>query len=273
MLFRRRNRNRPKKPEGRKLELAAFDWMRVLRAATVLGVLLGTTLLMRAALDQPVKRILVDAPFRRVSPVEVEQVVRASLRGGYMTADLERLRRAVESLAWVDRARVQRVWPDGVRIEVVEQVAAARWGDDGLLNTRGELFMTGSRHVPQELPRLDGPTGMESSVAQRYLGIQARLVEQGLRVAALRLDARGAWEIDLTNGVTVRLGRRQVDERMERFLRVAAPVIAGRAAEITYIDMRYSNGFSIGWRDGAPRDAVRPAADHAPLQQDPDANA
>ena len=75
-----------------------------------------------------------------------------------------------------------------------------------------------------------------------------RLVEQGLRVAALRLDARGAWELDLSNGVTVRLGRRQVDERMERFVQVGAAVIAGQAAKIQYIDMRYSNGFSIGWR-------------------------
>ena len=109
------------------------------------------------------------------------------------------------------------------------------------------------RHVPPELPRLDGPEGSEWQVAQRYLAIQGRLVEQGLRVAALRLDARGAWDLVLSNGVTVRLGRRQVDERMDRLVQVAAQVIAGRAAEIAYVDMRYSNGFSIGWwRDRKP---------------------
>lgn len=270
-LFRKRNRRR--KPETRRLELPPIDWRRMGQALAALAIVIAFVLVLRVALDQTVRRILVDAPFQRVSPVEVEQVVRANLRGGFMTADLGRLRRAVESLGWVDRARIQRVWPDGLRIEVVEQIAAARWGDDGLLNTRGELFMTGSRHVPPELPRLDGPSGTEAGVAQRYLAIQGRLVEQGLRVVALRLDARGAWEMDLANGVTVRLGRRQVDERMERFLRVAAPVIAGRAADISYVDMRYSNGFSIGWRDGVPRDSPRQVIERTPLPQDPDANA
>lgn len=270
-LFRRHNRRR--KPEGRRIELPAVDWRRAARTAAALLIVAGFVLLLRTALDQKVQRVLVDAPFQRVSPVEVEQVVRANLRGGFMTADLERLRRAVESLAWVDRARIHRVWPDGLRIEVVEQIAAARWGEDGLLNTRGELFMSGSRHVPQELPRLDGPAGSEVDVAQRYLALQGRLVEQGLRITALRLDARGAWEMDLANGVTVRLGRRQVDERMERFLQVAAPVIAGRAAEIVYVDMRYSNGFSIGWREGVPPGSARPAVEQVPQLQDSDAHA
>ena len=40
-------------------------------------------------------------------------------------------------------------------------------------------------------------------------------------------------------------------------------MIAGRAAEIRYVDMRYSNGFAIGWRgnrkpkDDAPVFAVQ----------------
>ena len=32
------------------------------------------------------------------------------------------------------------------------------------------------------------------------------MLRGGLRIAALRLDARGAWEMDLDSGVTVRLG-------------------------------------------------------------------
>ena len=88
----------------------------------------------------------------------------------------------------------------------------------------------------------------------------------------LRLDPRGAWEMVLTNGVTVRLGRRDVDARMERFVRVAAEVIAGRAAEIDHVDMRYSNGFSIGWRAGAEtRDPRAAGARPRPQEADTDA--
>jgi len=90
------------------------------------------------------------------------------------------------------------------------------------------------------------------------------MVELGLRVAALRLDARGAWEFGLSNGVSVRLGRRQVDERIERFMQVGAKVIAGRASKIDYVDMRYTNGFSVGWRKGhkPPKDTPASFADN-----------
>ena len=79
-----------------------------------------------------------------------------------------------------------------------------------------------------------------------------------MRIAALRLDERGAWEMDLDSGVTVRLGRRDVEERLGRFIRTASQVLAHRLTEITYVDMRYSNGFAIGWRSAA-RAAAAPA--------------
>ncbi|MGH8276157.1 MAG: cell division protein FtsQ/DivIB, partial [Steroidobacteraceae bacterium] len=74
----------------------------------------------------------------------------------------------------------------------------------------------------------------------------------GLRMTALRLDARGAWEFDLADGVTVRLGRRQVDERFEKFMNAAVKLVTQRGEEISYVDMRYTNGFAIGWRGTAP---------------------
>jgi cell division protein FtsQ len=178
---------------------------------------------------------------------------------GFMSADLDGIERAVEALPWVARARVQRRWPNSLHVTVTEQIAAARWGDSGLLNTRGELFVRQAAHVPAELPHLSGPDGTESQVAQRYLAVQGRMLEAGMRIAALRLDERGAWEMDLDSGVTVRLGRRDVDERIDRFIRTASQVISHRLNDITYVDMRYSNGFAIGWRNPGVVPAAVPA--------------
>jgi cell division protein FtsQ len=256
-LLRKHNRRMSRGP---RFELPQLVWPRGGRAAGALLAVAAVVVLLKFGLDQPVRSIVIDGSFQRVSTVEVEQAARGVLSGGFVSADLEALRTAVEALAWVDRARVQRLWPDRIRIEVVEQQAAARWGEDGLLNTRGDLFATGVRHVPPELPRLDGPDGTEWQVAQRFLAIQQRLDEEGLRISALRLDPRGAWEFGLSNGVNVRLGRRQVDERIERFMLVGAKVIAGRAADIDYVDMRYSNGFSVGWRKNRKPRSTTPAA-------------
>jgi cell division protein FtsQ len=91
---------------------------------------------------------------------------------------------------------------------------------------------------------------------QRYLGSQGRMVEAGMRLVAVELDARGAWNFTLDNGVNVRLGRGQVEDRYQRFVDVALRMVSERAADISYVDMRYTNGFAIGWR-GSPTRLVR----------------
>jgi cell division protein FtsQ len=248
----RRNRfkNRPKAEKPKRRWARVFtEWRTYARRAALLVVIVGALGALTWALDRPISVISMDGSFQRVSPGQIEKAVAPYSQAGFMSADLDRIQRAVEAVPWVDHARVQRRWPNGLHVTVIEERAAARWGESGLLNTRGELFVREAAHVPAELPRLSGPEGTEPQVAQRYLSAQGRMLEAGMRIAALRLDERGAWEMDLDSGVTVRLGRRDVDERLERFIRTASQVISHRLNDITYVDMRYSNGFAIGWRN------------------------
>jgi cell division protein FtsQ len=52
----------------------------------------------------------------------------------------------------------------------------------------------------------------------------------------------------LGDGVTVRLGRNDVDARFARFMLAAAGLVRARAGAIGYVDMRYGNGFAVGWK-------------------------
>lgn len=258
------NRPRNRRREEKSWQWPEIDWRRAARIGAALAAVGLLGLLVTRALDEPIDQVTLEGRFQRVSPLELEQAVRKRVDGaGLVSVDLAALQRSVEALPWVDRATVARAWPRGLRIEVTEQVAAARWGADGLLNARGELFLTGARFLPPELPRLSGPVGSEGAVARRYLAIQGRLAEGGVRLTALRLDARGAWEIDLDNGVRIRLGRRDVDERFERFVAAALRLVMQRGAELAYVDMRYSNGFAAGWRNGT-RMAALDEGDDAP---------
>ena len=137
---------------------------------------------------------------------------------------------------------------------MVEQVAAARWGANGLLNTRGELFISEARHIPPELPRLSGPHGSEAEVARRYLAAQGQLIEAGMRLTAVRLDAArrlGIRSRQRHHGAP----RPPPGRRALRSVSCTAGVgqIAAHASDIGYVDMRYTNGFAIGWRAGGQR--------------------
>jgi len=250
-----RPKNRRKVSE-RRVRLPHVNWRALGVATGVFGLIGCAGAALSLALDQPIESVAVAGRFQRVAPVDVERVVKAQLAGkGLLTVDLAAVRRAIHTLPWVDAVSVERAFPRGLSVLVVEQTAAARWGERGLLNVRGELFATDERHIPPELARLQGPEGKESQVAQRYLAAEGRLLQAGMRLSALRLDERGAWEFDLTNGVTVRLGRRQVDERFEKFVNTALKLVSQRGDDIAYVDMRYTNGFAIGWRGAAARAA------------------
>ena len=272
-LLPRRPKNRARVEKPRRWRLPDIDWARTGSLAVGVAAVLALASVIGVALNRPVLKVDVAGSFQRVSPLDVEEIVRNRLRGGFITANLDQLQRAIETLPWVDHARVQRRWPDGLIVQVTEQMPVARWGEAGLLNSRGELFIKDLRHVPPELPRLEGPDHSEHQVAELFFQLQPRLLEAGLRTSALRLDARGAWELDLASGVTVRFGRRQLEERIDRFLKVGAPVVAGRPNDIAFLDMRYSNGFAVGWRTQGSS-ATRPATlDETPANRKRDQDA
>jgi cell division protein FtsQ len=203
---------------------------------------------------------VVSGSLQHVTAAQVEDVVRAELGGaGLVTVRLPPLSRALERLPWVDQAAVQRSWPRGLTIQILEQVGVARWNGTGLLNARGEQFLTRPAGAPEALPELAGPEGSQQEVTARYLAMQSRLAPLGLTLTALALDERGAWNFALRDGVSVRLGRSDVDARFDRFTLAAAGLVRTRAAEIGYVDMRYGNGFAVGWR-GARAPPVQPLA-------------
>ena len=247
----RKQAKRRRKQPPRKLALPAIPWRKlsaILLAVSIVGV---SYRLSADLLDRPISSIRIDGPFQRVSALQIEEAISAELDQGFLSASLSRIQQTIVALPWIDKANVARRWPATIEVSVSEQIPAAVWGESGLLNTRGELFVTEARHVPPELPRLSGPEGQYALVAKRYLDIREKLIPMGLDVRRVHVDARGAWEMTLANGIDIRLGRRQVGERIQLFLDVAANLVARREQEIEFVDMRYSNGFTISWKSGS----------------------
>ena len=253
-MARKQARRRKAKVE-RSFSLPKIRWKRLLAPVFALALVVASYQLALHALDRDIRSLEISGPFDRVSAMQIEAAIAAELDAGFLGSNLGRMRQKIRELAWIDDATVARRWPDRIAVSVTEQVAAAIWDDSGLLNVRGELFVDDARHIPAELPRLSGPPDRAADVAERYLEIRKRLIPLGLDVRQVDLDSRGAWEMTLGNGVNVRLGRREVDERTRLFFDVVANIVTANAKQIDYVDLRYSNGFTIGWNaDRRPGD-------------------
>lgn len=79
--------------------------------------------------EVPLTRLLVEGELQQVTREQVRAALQAGSLGSFFSADVNELRRRVESLAWVDHASVRKEWPDLLRVYVVEQQPIAYWND------------------------------------------------------------------------------------------------------------------------------------------------
>ena len=193
----------------------------------------------------------VTGDFRQLSNEQVIEVVADTVTGGFFSVDVDAVQDAVAAMSWVDSVSVRRMWPDTLHVMVVEQVPVARWGDDQLLNHRGDAFAIDGRGDHQHLPRLQGPEGREEAVLTQYLRLREQLAQLGLHVEQLVQDDRRAVQVQLSNSVELKLGRSDSKTRLDRFVRAYPSLFAAREEELLRVDLRYSNGFAVEWEKPA----------------------
>ncbi len=261
----RKQAKRRKQRKAQRWCMPAIPFARISRLMLAVVIVLLSYRFSEALLDQPIESITIDGPFQRVSALQIEEAISIELDEGFLSANLSEIQQRIVALPWIDQASVSRRWPGKLEISVSEQQPAACWGERGLMNIRGELFVTNARHIPAELPRLSGPDGRSSDVARMYLEVRERLIPLGLNLRAVDLDARGAWQLTLQDGIDIRLGRRDIEERTDLFLVVVADMVSSREADIDFVDMRYNNGFTIGWKKGI--DPAKPRASRLSREQ------
>ncbi len=237
-----------RRPPAPKLPQVRINLRAVLVPPAILATLVGVFFASQALLDRPVNKLELQGAFQRVTPIQVQAALAPGLDRGLLSSDLRRLQRLVADLDWVDEVEIVRSWPDTLAIRVSEHQAAARWGESGLLNTHGELFTDDSHYEFPELPRLAGPSGDEARVASQYLALRGPLAEANLALNALSMDERGAWRLELAGGQEIRLGRRDLQQRLDRFFNVVVPALSPEMRRVSYVDLRYTNGFSVAWR-------------------------
>lgn len=249
-------RNRKRRAKARlsvpKIKWPAINWARVITFSAA-GVMVVTIYVATLWLmDRPINAVVINGAFARVTAVQLEDALAPHVQTGFLSADLNLMRTELTNIPWISNANIRRRWPGSIEVQVTEQRPAARWGERGLLNIDGELFVDDATHVPAELPNLQGPDGSEERVSEMFFRIEERLEQRGMAAVSLRLDKRGAWELQLNSGIRVRFGARFVDDRIDRFFAALDKVIAPKSEQVDYVDMRYTNGFAIGWKDRNP---------------------
>lgn len=198
----------------------------------------------------PVKYVRIEGAFQYIAKEKIKQVLRDQVNNGLYNADIQQIKESVHQLPWVEKVRVKRVWPDALDIKLVEQTPVVRWGTEGLLNKRAELFIPDNINKFSGLPLLTGAYGNEKKLLEIMKGLTIALNDQEMKLAEFRVNNIRAWNIKLESGLELILGRKDPLTKFQRFLKSFALIGEEQVTKVAVVDLRYPNGYALTWKQG-----------------------
>lgn len=210
--------------------------------------------------NRPIARVSVQSELAYVNPKSVQKRLAPYVEQQFFAVDLVGIRQELESIPWISRAEVRRVWPDQIMIRIEEQLPIARWGDEALLNNAGEAFEPTDLAHYEHLPLLHGPKRAQQRVMQQYQLLSQMLRPLGFSIVRLELRERGSWFLTTSQGIELLLGRDHVIEKIRRFITIYQHSLKAQNENIARIDLRHANGLAVAWREPVPVAAEAPAS-------------
>ncbi|EFE97926.1 cell division protein FtsQ [Serratia odorifera] len=258
--------NNPRRSNGSQLAGIVFLLM-------VLGTVLwsGWAVIgwMKDASRLPLSRLVVTGERHYTTNDDIRQAILAlGSPGTFMTQDVDVIQQQIERLPWIKQASVRKQWPDELKIHLVEYVPVARWNDLHMVDAEGKSFSVPAARVgKQKLPLLYGPEGSEQDVLEGYRTMSNALATGKFTLKMASMTARHSWQLALDNDVRLELGRDDRAGRLQRFIELYPVLEQQGQAEgkrVSYVDLRYDAGASVGW---SPLPIDSQAGDAAARQQ------
>ena len=200
------------------------------------------------------------------SAQELQECVQNALDGkNFLVVQLGDIKAAAESISWVRKASVSRIWPDGMRVSVERHEPVALWEDGRLVSSEGVLFTSSDVGIERisSMPNFSGDANMLPTIVQLWGKFNESTQRIGMRVKSVQVSILGSWLLVLESeqrpDVIVELGRSRVraalvhklDQIVEYFQRIS-DMMQGYP---TYLDARYRNAFSARLPDEGGRES------------------
>lgn len=221
---------------------------------TLFAIAMFSTVVGRWFIQLPyfeIKKFEIVGEVERLNMDAFRTTVLPKVHGSFFSIDLESTKGLVEDQAWVRKAVVQRVWPNGIKVSVQSHKPLALWGETRLLNTFGEVFAANPAEAgePDSMAVLHGPPGSEFLVAKTYVGWIKDFAEIDMVPSSVKLSERYGWTVKTREGLAVELGRDQepltLQAKINR-LKLVYPKLRNEVMKtVEVIDMRYAKAFAV----------------------------
>ena len=200
-------------------------------------------------LNQNITKIQYVTEMKRVSSDELIGISTKIYDESFLQINLNDVKEEIEQVNWVKSVSLERRWPDQINILIEEEDIIGWWNKDSIINSKGNLFSLDQQSLPGGLIEFYGPDGQQALVYEKYLLFAEELTTRGILIEKVTLDFKGSWVVTIRPNIALRLGKENISERFDRFLMIWDESLLDNLAVIEYIDLRYTEGFSVKKRN------------------------
>ena len=194
----------------------------------------------------PIKKVT-SSELINVNKDDISKAVKYLYSKSFFDIDLNHLKNKLEKIEWVRKINVRRSYPNEIIIDIEEHTPILRWNNKMYINKYGEKF--NASKIDKSIPILISDESRINEVFAYFKLFNEKLSSRKLdfKITKIMENEIRSLAISLSSGINIQLGSKDVNNKIPLFFEIYKSLNTRDLNKIRYIDMRYSNGFSVGW--------------------------
>ncbi|MDF2529642.1 MAG: cell division protein FtsQ/DivIB [Gammaproteobacteria bacterium] len=210
----------------------------------------------------PILSVKVAGRYDYIGAPLIQQTLTPYVEQGLFGLNKKAARNALMQVPAVQTASIVRELPYTLLVTVQQRKAVVRWNDGSLMTADGVFFIPTVEDSGDQLPLFVGQQQNQKQMLSQFYQFQKALNKAGLNITTLWYTDSGSWQIQVDQGFWIYLGTTNMQDLLNNFL-VAYPVMMANAtpgANLTYVDLRYHNGFAAKWSNPPKSSKTNPTS-------------
>ena len=194
----------------------------------------------------PIKNVT-SSELINVNKDDISKAVKYLYSKSFFDIDLNHLKNKLEKIEWVRKINVRRSYPNEIIIDIEEHTPILRWNNKMYINKYGEKF--NASKIDKSIPILISDESRINEVFAYFKLFNEKLSSRKLdfKITKIMENEIRSLAISLSSGINIQLGSKDVNNKITLFFEIYKSLNTRDLNKIRYIDMRYTNGFSVGW--------------------------
>ncbi|WP_375644781.1 MULTISPECIES: cell division protein FtsQ/DivIB [unclassified Bartonella] len=186
---------------------------------------------------------------KRLTKQDIFKILKLDVAPSIFTFDVERARSLLEKQAWVQSANVQKIYPNRMRISIVEREPYAIWQHDSIVDivdNTGRVIVPFKGEIVRDLPLVVGQGAQNAAkVFIQALSVYPEVYD---RIRAFVRVGDRRWDLVLDNGMRVMLPENGALEKLSSL--VSSGIMQDLLSrDIRSVDLRLADRITVSLSD------------------------